>query len=188
MWPQPARLTDVHPNYWDVRHFLEKLDSCMDTEARRPVKKIRVALVGSSGGHLAQLLALAPFWEQHERFWVTFDTEDAISLLADERSYWCFRPTNRNFPNLVRNTILAWRILRRERPDLIVSTGAAVAVPFFWVGRLLGARTVFIEVIDRMDHGTWTGRLIRPVATRILIQWPEQAKFYPRGRLIGPLL
>jgi len=97
-------------------------------------------------------------------------------------------PTNRNLPNLIRNSFLAWRILRRERPDLIVSAGAAVAVPFFWLGRLLGARTVFIEVIDRIDRGTLTGRLVRPVATRILIQWPEQARFYPRGRIVGPLL
>jgi len=150
--------------------------------------KTRVALVGSSGGHLAQLLVLAPFWEQHDRFWVTFDTQDAISLLGGERTYWCFRPTNRNLLNLIRNSFLAWRILRRERPDLIISTGAAVAVPFFWVGRLLGSRTVFIEVIDRIDHGTLTGRLVRPVSTRILIQWPEQAKFYPRAKLVGPLL
>jgi len=148
----------------------------------------RIALVGSSGGHLAHLLALRPFWERHDRFWVTFRTEDAISLLAGESVYWCHHPTNRNARNLVRNTRLAFSVLRRERPALIISSGAAVAVPFFWFGRLGGARTAFIEVIDRIDSGTLTGRLVRPVSTVVLLQWEEQRASYPRGTLVGPLL
>lgn len=158
------------------------------TDHPAPSTPGRVALVGSSGGHLAQLLALRPFYERHDRFWVTFETPDAVSLLANERTYWCHHPTNRNLPNLVRNTLLAWRVLRRERPMLIVSTGAAVAVSFFWLGALLGSKTVFIEVIDRIDQPTLTGRLIRPVASVILLQWPEQQRFYPRGQVVGPLL
>jgi UDP-N-acetylglucosamine:LPS N-acetylglucosamine transferase len=134
------------------------------------------------------LLALQPFWGNHDRFWVTFDTEDARSLLRDERVYWCHHPTNRNAPNLVRNTFLAARVLRRERPELIVSTGAAVAVPFFYLGRAGGATNVFIEVFDRVDSATLTGRLIQPVADHILVQWREQLRFYARAELVGPLL
>lgn len=147
-----------------------------------------VGLVGSSGGHLAQLLALRPFWERRDRFWVTFDTEDAVSLLREERVYWCHRPTNRNIPNLLRNTLLAIRVLRSERPTIVISTGAAVAVPFLWLGRLQGAKTVFIEVLDRIDSATLTGRLVAPVCSRILVQWPEQQALYPKSRVIGPLL
>lgn len=80
------------------------------------------------------LYMLEPFWKSRERFWVTFDKEDARSLLKGEKFYRCHYPTNRNFINLVRNTILAWKILRKERPDLIISSGAAVAVPFFMSG------------------------------------------------------
>ena len=148
----------------------------------------RVALVGSSGGHLAHLLALHPFWARHDRFWVTFDTPDAVSQLAGERTYWCHHPTNRNLKNLLRNTWLAFRILRSERPDLIVSSGAAVAVPFFWLGRLFGARTAFVEVIDRIDSASLTGRLVRRPATIVLLQWEEQVRFYPGGRVVGPIL
>lgn len=158
------------------------------TRTRATLPGSGVALVGSSGGHLAHLLALRPFWEQHDRFWVTFRTPDAISQLSGERVYWCHHPTNRNVRNLLRNSWLALRILVRERPRLIVSSGAAVAVPFFWLGRMLGSRCVFIEVIDRIDSPTLTGRLVRPVASEILLQWPEQANFYPTGHLVGPLL
>lgn len=147
-----------------------------------------VALVGSSGGHLTQLLALRSWWESESRFWVTFDTADAVEALDGERTFWCYHPTNRNPWNLLRNTVLALRILVRERPTLIISTGAAVAVPFFYLGRLFGARTIFIEVVDRVDSATLTGRLVRRVADEILVQWPEQLALYPSATVIGRLM
>ena len=45
---------------------------------------MKVCLVGSSGGHLTHLYMLKPFWENKERFWVTFDKEDARSVLSEE--------------------------------------------------------------------------------------------------------
>ena len=67
---------------------------------------MKVCLVGSSGGHLAHLNMLKPFWSEQDRFWVTFDKEDARSILKDEQFYPCYFPTNRNFKNLVKNNIL----------------------------------------------------------------------------------
>src|SRR5690606_6455767 len=109
------------------------------------------------------------------------DGADAESLLAGERVYWGHHPTTRNIPNLLRNLWLSIRVLRRERPDLIVSNGAGVALPFLYVGRLLGARTVFLEVFDRLRSTTLTGRLARPVTDLLLLQWEEQREAYGRG-------
>lgn len=145
-------------------------------------------LVGSSGGHLAQLMALEPWWSTWRRTWVTFDTADAVSLLEGEKTVWAHHPTTRNVKNAMRNMVLAVRLLRAERPDIVVSTGAAAAVPFFLVARALGVPTVFIEVYDRIDTATLTGRLCRPLATMICVQWEEQLKLYPRARVIGGLL
>jgi beta-1,4-N-acetylglucosaminyltransferase len=150
--------------------------------------RLKIALVSSAGGHLLQLHRLGPWWEKHERFWVTFDLPDSRSLLADERVLFAFHPTTRNVPNLARNLRLAWRTLRRERPDVIVSTGAGVAFPFFLIARLLHIKTVYIEVYDRIDLATLTGRLCYPISDLFLLQWSEQARFYPRGKLIGRLL
>jgi hypothetical protein len=150
--------------------------------------QLKIAFVSSAGGHLLQLHRLQPWWEKHERLWVTFDLPDSRSLLAGERLVWAFHPTTRNVPNLARNFRLAWRTLRRERPDLVVSTGAAVAFPFFVVARLLRIKTVYIEVYDRIDLATLTGRLCYPISDLFLLQWREQARFYPRGKLIGRLL
>ena len=85
------------------------------------------------------------------------DKEDARSLLKGENVYPCYFPTNRNVKNLIRNTFLAWKVLRKEKPDLIISSGAAVAVPFFYLGKLFGAKTIYIEVFDRIDKPTLTG-------------------------------
>lgn len=146
-------------------------------------------LVGSSGGHLAQLWPLRNAWEGAQRTWVTFQTPEAEALLAEEdRVVWAFHPTTRNIPNLLRNTRLAWQVLRRSRPDVIVSTGAGVALPFFVFGRLRRATTVFVEVYDRIETPTLTGRLVRPFASLMMVQWPEQQRLYRDALVIGPLL
>lgn len=148
----------------------------------------RVLLVGSSGGHLAQLLALKPWWEARTRSWVTFRGPHALSLLEGERVDYAYHPTTRNVPNLVRNFGVAVRVLVRRRPDLVVSTGAAVAIPFFVVARILGIKTVYVEVYDRIDSRTVSGRICRPLSSAFLVQWNAQQKLYPGSVVIGPLL
>ena len=149
---------------------------------------MRALLVCSSGGHLIQLHNLRPWWEGHERMWVTFKKLDSSSLLAGERVAWAHHPTTRNLRNLVRNLRLAWRLLRSFRPDVVVSSGAGVAFPFFLVARLLRIKTVYIEVYDRLDSATLTGRLCYPLSDLFLLQWEEQMALYPRGRVLGRLL
>ena len=146
---------------------------------------MKVCLVGSSGGHLTHLYLLKPFWENKERFWVTFDKEDARSILENEMFYPCYYPTNRNLKNLIKNTILAFNILRKERPDVIISSGAAVAVPFFYIGKIFGAKTVYIEVFDRIDAPTLTGKLVYPVTDKFIVQWEEMKKVYPKAINLG---
>lgn len=150
-------------------------------------KDMKVCLVGSSGGHLAHLYMLKPFWENKERFWVTFDKEDARSLLRDEKMYPCYFPTNRNIKNLLRNTALAWKVLRKERPNLIISSGAAVAVPFFYLGKLFGAKLIYIEVFDRIDKPTMTGRLVYPIVDKFIVQWEEQKRVYKKAINLGSI-
>ncbi len=149
---------------------------------------MKVALICSSGGHLFQLFLLKDWWSKYERFWVTFKKPDATSMLKGERIYWAYFPTNRNLKNLIRNTWVAWKVLRREKPDIIVSTGGGVAVPFFWLGKLFGCRTVYIEVFDRIDSPTLTGKLVYPVTDRFILQWESQKRFYPKGIYLGQIL
>ncbi|CAN5223125.1 MAG: UDP-N-acetylglucosamine--LPS N-acetylglucosamine transferase [Nocardioides sp.] len=145
-------------------------------------------LVTSQGGHLAQLLALREWWEKYDRVWVAPPTPDARDRLAEEHTIWSFSPTTRNVKNLMLNLFLAFRVLTRDRPSVVVSSGAGVAVPFFVIARLLRIPTAFIEVYDRVDSATMTGRLCRPFTTRQIVQWESQLGCYPRAECVGPLL
>lgn len=148
---------------------------------------MKVCLVGSSGGHLIHLYMLKDFWKDKDRFWVTFDKEDARSILENEKVIPCYYPTNRNIKNLIKNTFLAIRVLLKEKPDLIISSGAAVAVPFFYIGKILGAKLIYIEVFDRIGKPTVTGKLVYPIADKFIVQWEEQKKVYPKVVNLGSI-
>jgi beta-1,4-N-acetylglucosaminyltransferase len=141
----------------------------------------RVLFVCSSGGHLDQLLALLPAPPGVDVAFATFRKPDALPKVERYRVHGLVWPTNRSLRALARNLVIAVRTLRRERPHLIVSSGAAAAVPFFWVGKVMFRTTnVFIECIDRIDNPTLTARLVRPVTDRFITQWDGQLDGFPR--------
>ena len=148
---------------------------------------MKIGLVGSSGGHLTHLFMLKPTWSKYDRFWVTFDKEDARSLLENERMYSCYFPTNRNIKNLIRNTFLAIKVLRKEKPDVLISSGAAVAVPFFYLGKLMGCKLIYIEVFDRIDKPTLTGKMVYPIVDEFIVQWEEMKRVYPKAKNFGSI-
>lgn len=150
-------------------------------------KELKVCLVGSSGGHLTHLYMLKPFWKNKNRFWVTFDKEDAKSLLENEKVYPCYYPTNRSIKALIKNLKVAYKVLKKEKPDLIISSGAAVAVPFFYIGKIMGAKLIYIEVFDRLDKPTMTGRMVYPITDKFIVQWEEQRKVYKKAIILGSI-
>ncbi len=149
---------------------------------------MRVLIVCSSGGHLTQALALKEWWLAHDRSWVTLPTEDARSRLVGEQVVEAHYPTVRNLPNLVRNFGLARRVLAETRPDLVFSTGAAIALPFFIQAHRYGTTTVFLEPVDRITTASLSGRLVYPFADRFLVQWPSLREIYPDAIDIGVVL
>lgn len=154
---------------------------------KKNIKNIKICLVGSSGGHLTHLYMLKPFWKDKKHFWVTFDKEDARSILVGENVYPCYFPTNRSIKALIKNSWIAWKVIRKEKPNLIVSSGAAIAVPFFYIGKLFGAKLIYIEVFDRIDKPTVTGKNVYPITDKFIVQWEEQKKIYPKAICLGSI-
>ncbi|MEF2977448.1 glycosyltransferase [Subtercola sp. YIM 133946] len=118
-------------------------------------------LVASTGGHLAQLVRLAPgLGASDDSVWVTFENSQSISLLAGKRVVYV--PYVR--PRDLRGAIGAARILREvmksEHFDLVVSTGAAIAVSALPMARLRGLRTLYIESVSRVHGPSLSGRII----------------------------
>jgi len=133
------------------------------------------------------MLCLESAWSDLDTTWVTLEAADTDQLLEDAKVVLGRGPTNRSLRALLANFALAWRLIRRERPDAILSTGAALAFPFFLVGKLFGARLVYVESLTRTDRLSLTGRLIYPLADAFFVQWPE-ADRRKRTRYAGNLL
>ncbi|MBN2056730.1 glycosyltransferase [bacterium] len=173
---------------FNLSRMIRSFDAYYRARLKAKYLPVRLCLVCSSGGHLLQLHMLREWWLRHDRCWVTFDKTDARSMLTDERVHWAYHPTNRNLPNLLRNLVLACRVLWREKPDLVVSTGAGVAIPFLLVARLSGRKTIYIEEFNRIRQPTLTGRIVHHFVHRFLVQWPEMLPFYSRAEYHGGIL
>lgn len=132
-------------------------------------------MFGSLGGNLIHLYMLKLFWEKHDRFRVTFDKEDAKSLLKDERMIPCYCPTNRSIKGLLINSRPA---SGRDsvKKKLISSSGVTVVVLSFWIGKLFGAKTMYIEVFYRVDKSTLSEKMVYPVADKFIVEWEKMKK------------
>lgn len=130
----------------------------------------RVLCVASTGGHLEQLFKLSDslLMDDQNRSWVTFDSPQSRSLLADEPDvHYVRRVEPRGYSALFRNLIPALRVLRKLRPQVVYSTGAGIALAYLPLARLFGARAVYIESAARTNGPSLTGRLLR------LLPWIE---------------
>lgn len=145
-------------------------------------------LVCSPGGHLLQMLRLQPAWGRMPCTWVTLEAPDSTHLLREQSVVFAKGPTNRSLRALLANFGIAWRVVRRERPAAILSTGAALAVPFFLVGKLHGVRLVYVESLTRTEELSLAGKLVYPLADAFFVQWPGAAAKRRRARYVGGLL
>src|SRR3990167_4260002 len=121
-------------------------------------KKPKLCLACSAGGHLQEMLQLKPVYSRFEHFFFTFKRADSESLSKKEKVYFAERPARNPFSTL-QTFAQAWKVLEREKPDAIISTGADVAVPMLIAGKLKGARIVFIESFCRPSKPSVSGRI-----------------------------
>lgn len=152
---------------------------------RRRRARVEVLLVCQPGGHLLELVALRGVWSPFRRAWVTLDGPDSRCLLRDETVVFGYGPTVRSIRNLARNLLLALRVFAERRPSILLTTGAALAVPFVWMARLFRTRVVYIECGGRVDRPSLACRLIAPLADRVYVQWPELVRAIPSARYAG---
>ncbi len=146
---------------------------------------MKICIVSSCGGHLTEARALRAAYEKYEHFYVL---NDEVILPEDMRGKTFFvRHWERDWLFFV-NLWEAWRILRRERPALILTTGAGVAVPFAIVGKVLRIPTVFVESFTRVNRPSLTGRVMYFLGDRFFYQWRPLGRFFPKGVYGGPLI
>lgn len=137
---------------------------------------MKICLVCSHGGHLAELLHIIEAFEGHETFFITYDSPKTRKL---EHKY-LLRNIGTNPLLMSLAFVSIFRILLKERPRLIVSTGAEIAIPAFYLAKPFGAKTIFIESWTRVEQPTGTGRLVYPFSDVFLVQWERLLSKYGR--------
>ena len=138
----------------------------------------KILAVASGGGHWVQLLRLRPAFAGDRVIWVTVnkayrtDVGTAPFAVVNDATRW-----NR-LDLLMLAARMAWIVLR-QRPDVVVTTGAAPGYFAVLFGKLLGARTAWIDSMANVEHLSLAGRKVGPWADLWLTQWPKLAK--PQG-------
>jgi beta-1,4-N-acetylglucosaminyltransferase len=139
---------------------------------------LKICLACSHGGHLAEMQRLMPAFEGKDPFFVTFKSESSQHL---ERAYFIEygRGYIRERITWLKTIFIALRILAKERPDVVISTGGGeIAIPFCYAGKLMGARVVLIETLTRTATKSAAGRFVYPIADLFLVQWESLLKLY----------
>lgn len=132
---------------------------------------MKICLVCSHGGHLTQMLQLMDAFEGYETFFVTYNSEATKNL---KNTYLIKHYGEKNihlFLMMINMTLKAVSILTKEKPVAILSNGGEIAIPFCYIGKLLGIKIIFIESLSRVTSKSGTGKIIFPIADLFLVQW-----------------
>ena len=143
---------------------------------------MKICLACTHGGHLAQMMRLLDAFEGHNYFFVTYKSEvtknlkNAYFLDFEEKGLKAkiiFKIM------LIKTAIKAVKILIKEKPDVIISTGGGeIAVPFCYIGKVFGAKVIFIESLSRITAASAGGRFVYPIADLFLVQWESLLEKY----------
>ncbi|MCX6820755.1 MAG: capsular biosynthesis protein [Candidatus Aenigmarchaeota archaeon] len=144
------------------------------------MKGLKLCLACSAGGHLTEMMHLERCYAKHDHFFLTFRRQDTSDLGKSEHVRFVTDP-GRNPLKLLRCMRETFAALSAERPDVVISTGAGVALPACYMAKLLfGSKVVFLESFCRVEEPSFAGRLAYPIADKFLVQWPKLAAKYGR--------
>lgn len=142
----------------------------------------KICFIASSGGHFEQLMMLKPLMKKHRSFIVTEKTNYSVN--TDEKVYY-LKQVNRHeikfIPLMILNTFKSLKIFLKEKPDVVISTGALSVIPICIISKVFRKKIIFIESFAKITSPTLTGKLIYKFADRFYIQWETLRKFYPNA-------
>lgn len=135
----------------------------------------KVLAVASGGGHWEQLMLLRPTLERYDVRYATTNTEVAGQHGVSEIE--SLPDCNQNTPiRALRCLFAAIALVLRQRPDAIVSTGSAPGFFCLLAGRMMGARTLWIDSVANAEEMSMSGRLSLRVAHECWTQWEHLAR------------
>ena len=134
---------------------------------------MKVGIAISSGGHLTEILQLESILKKHKRFFITLKRSDSQELAKKGENVYFVSDFSKNYFNVIENFLKSLLVILKEKPDVIISTGASPAIPSLFIGKLFGVKIVFIETFARIYDPTKTGKIVYPIADLFLVQWKQ---------------
>jgi UDP-N-acetylglucosamine:LPS N-acetylglucosamine transferase len=163
-----------------------------DADGVPAATQVRICFMASGGGHFRELCDLTSLAERYDHVLISTEVNKALAEACPFQHVYQINEVGqglwRRSPIKVLGTF--WRvlrILRRERPNLVISTGAGIAVPGFIAAKLLGIRTVYIETYARIESLSLAGKICYHLADRFLVQHTGLASRLPRAVYAGTL-
>lgn len=152
------------------------------------MKKLKICLAASAGGHLVQLLKISDCWQDHDRFFVT--TSKAVKeKLEKQGPTFIVGESNRESPfKMLPVLFKCITIILKQKPDVVISTGAAHGCLLCLTAKMIGKKVVWLDSIANTEKLSFSGRIIRPFANVILTQWPEVAAKYKKVQYAGTVV
>lgn len=151
-------------------------------------KAIKICLAASSGGHLSQLLKLSESWKSHKTFCVT--TTDVVGRNIQEfgKVYVVGECNRQHLIKVIKVLVRCIKAVFRERPDVVISTGAAAGCMVCFLSKLSGAKVVWLDSITNVERISLSGRMVRHIADLFLVQWPKLAERYRNVEYVGTVI
>ncbi len=144
----------------------------------------KICLVCSVGGHLTQMQQLSGLYKKYDYFFITENTPLTAELKTREKVYLMPLINRRQWDFLFRlifNFVYSIAILIKERPDMVISTGALNTIPVCLIAKMSGRKFIFIESYAKVNTPTATGKLMYKIADLFIIQWQQLSKYYPNA-------
>jgi UDP-N-acetylglucosamine:LPS N-acetylglucosamine transferase len=142
--------------------------------------------VCSAGGHLTE--AIGALVASHvPRYFVTYGEPHARERLAGEEAYYIVDP-HTSLLGYMKNAWQSLVLLIRKRPGVIFSTGAGIALATCLLGKIIGAKVIYLESGARVTTLSKTGKLMYRYADAFIVQWKPLLRQFPRAHYVGPLL
>lgn len=148
---------------------------------------MKACFIASSGGHWEELMSIKSIADEHDTVYITEDGGQARDSSL-ENMYRVAQINRRQKDFLwrfLKLTIVAAKIMLREKPDFIVTTGALISFPFCVIAKLMRAKIIYIETFARVNDRSLTGRLVYPIADLFLVQWESLLELYPKAIYVG---
>lgn len=144
---------------------------------------MKVCYISSTGGHFEQLIMLKPLMEQYESYIITEKTEYSTDVGGIE--FYYIDQINRKkitfLFDIIKNFLKSLFIFLKEKPTIIISTGALATVPTCIIAKLFGKKIIFIESFAKVNSPTLTGRLMYKIANQFYVQWEDMLTIYPKA-------